>query len=105
MHRVTEFKASQDYRLWLRFDDGMEGKGASFWGTFLRSALFAGGAMSNGFAVWRSIRPRQRWSGMAESGWIPTFCTRTCSRAGLAKDSVCRGLPRLLNSLRLFGQV
>ena len=25
MHRVTECKASRDYRLWLRFEDGLEG--------------------------------------------------------------------------------
>ncbi len=25
MHRVTECKASPDYKLWLRFDDGLEG--------------------------------------------------------------------------------
>ena len=25
MHRVTQCRASKDYRLWLRFDDGLEG--------------------------------------------------------------------------------
>ena len=25
MHRVTECKASPDYRLWLKFEDGLEG--------------------------------------------------------------------------------
>ena len=25
MHKVTQCKASNDYRLWLRFDDGIEG--------------------------------------------------------------------------------
>ena len=25
MHRVTDCKAFEDYRLWLRFDDGLEG--------------------------------------------------------------------------------
>ena len=39
-----------------------------------------------------------------ESGLTRTFCTRTCFRADLARDSVRRGLPRRLNSLRLFRQ-
>jgi len=25
MHRVTECKASPDYKLWLKFEDGLEG--------------------------------------------------------------------------------
>ncbi|MDA8112361.1 MAG: DUF2442 domain-containing protein [Nitrospiraceae bacterium] len=25
MHKLTEFRADNDYRLWLRFDDGTEG--------------------------------------------------------------------------------
>lgn len=35
----------------------------------------------------------------------PEISTRTCFRAVLARDSVRRGLPRRLNSLRLLGQV
>jgi len=40
MHRVTECKASQDYRLWLRFDDGMEG--SVFLGNLLEVRAFRG---------------------------------------------------------------
>ena len=39
MHRVTECKASRDYRLWLRFDDGVEG--SVFLGDLLEVGAFA----------------------------------------------------------------
>jgi hypothetical protein len=39
MHRVTECKASRDYKLWLRFDDGMEG--SVFLGNLLEVAAFS----------------------------------------------------------------
>jgi hypothetical protein len=38
MHRVTECKASRDYRLWLRFDDGVEG--SVFLGNLLELGAF-----------------------------------------------------------------
>lgn len=38
MHRVTECKATEDYRLWLRFDDGVEG--SVFLGNLLEIAAF-----------------------------------------------------------------
>jgi uncharacterized protein DUF2442 len=44
MHRVTECKASRDYRLWLRFEDGLEGS------VFLGNLLDVGA-----FAVWRDV--------------------------------------------------
>ena len=44
MHRVTECKASRDYRLWLRFEDGLEGS------VFLGNLLEVGA-----FAVWRDV--------------------------------------------------
>jgi hypothetical protein len=44
VHRVTECKASRDYKLWLRFDDGMEG--SVFLGNLLEVA---------GFSAWRDV--------------------------------------------------
>ena len=44
MHRVTECKASPDFRLWLRFDDGLEG------------SVFLGNLLELGdFSVWRDV--------------------------------------------------
>jgi len=44
MHRVTECKASEDYRLWLRFEDGVEGS------VFLGNLLEIGA-----FESWRDV--------------------------------------------------
>jgi uncharacterized protein DUF2442 len=44
MHRVTECKASPDYSLWLRFDDGVEGS------VFLGDLLDVGA-----FSAWRDV--------------------------------------------------
>ena len=38
MHRVTDCRASKDYRLWLRFDDGIEG--SVFLGNLLEIGAF-----------------------------------------------------------------
>lgn len=38
MHRVTDCKAFDDYRLWLRFDDGLEG--SVFLGNLLEISAF-----------------------------------------------------------------
>ena len=44
MHRVTECKASRDYRLWLRFEDGLEG------------SVFLGNLVDLGpFSAWRDV--------------------------------------------------
>ena len=44
MHRVTACKASTDYRLWIRFDDGLEG------------SIFLGNLLEIGeFRDWRDI--------------------------------------------------
>jgi hypothetical protein len=44
MHRVTECKASPDYRLWLRFDDGLEG------------SVFLGNLLEvSAFSAWRDV--------------------------------------------------
>jgi len=44
MHRVTECKASPDYRLWLKFDDGLEG------------CVFLGDLLEVGaFSAWRNV--------------------------------------------------
>ncbi len=44
MHRVTECRASTDYRLWLKFEDGLEGS------VFLGDLLEA-----SAFSVWRDV--------------------------------------------------
>jgi len=38
MGRLTEFRADSDYRLWLRFDDGLEG--SVFLGNLLEIGAF-----------------------------------------------------------------
>ena len=44
MHRVTGCKASPDYKLWLRFDDGLEG------------CVFLGDLLEVGaFSAWRDV--------------------------------------------------
>ena len=44
MHRVTECRASPDYRLWLRFEDGLEG------------SVFLGNLLELGdFSLWRDV--------------------------------------------------
>jgi len=44
MHRVTDCKASRDYRLWLRFEDGLEG------------SVFLGNLVDLGpFVAWRDV--------------------------------------------------
>ena len=45
MHRVTACKAEDDYRLWLRFEDGVEGR------VFLGNLLEIGA-----FQLWRDVR-------------------------------------------------
>jgi len=39
VHRVTDCKASSDYRLWLKFDDGLEG--SVFLGDLLEIGVFS----------------------------------------------------------------
>ena len=44
MHRVTDCRASTDYRLWIRFEDGLEG------------SVFLGNLLDVGlFRAWRDI--------------------------------------------------
>ena len=40
MHRITDCKAFRDYRLWLRFEDGLEG--SVYLGNLLEIAAFKG---------------------------------------------------------------
>ena len=40
MHRIIACKASRDYRLWLRFEDGLEG--SVYLGNLLEIAAFKG---------------------------------------------------------------
>jgi hypothetical protein len=44
MHRVTDCRASRDYTLWLKFDDGLEGS------VFLGDLLEVGA-----FSAWRDV--------------------------------------------------
>ncbi|MDQ5850032.1 MAG: DUF2442 domain-containing protein [Pseudomonadota bacterium] len=45
MHRITDCKAQDDYQLWLRFDDGLEG------------CVFLGNLLEIGaFQLWRDVR-------------------------------------------------
>jgi hypothetical protein len=51
MHRVTACKAEEDYRLWLRFEDGLEGS------VFLGNLLEIGA-----FQLWRDVREFEKVS-------------------------------------------
>ena len=49
MHRVTACKAEDDYKLWIRFEDGLEGS------VFLGNLLEIGA-----FKLWRDVRESRR---------------------------------------------
>jgi hypothetical protein len=51
MHRITACKAEDDYRLWLRFEDGLEGR--VFLGNLLEIAAFK---------LWRDAREFEKVS-------------------------------------------
>src|SRR2546423_15454654 len=51
MHRVTACKAEEDYRLWLRFEDGLEGS------VFLGNLLEIGA-----FKLWSDVREFEKVS-------------------------------------------
>jgi uncharacterized protein DUF2442 len=51
MHKVTACKAEDDYRLWIRFDDGLEGS------VFLGNLLEIGA-----FRLWRDVREFEKVS-------------------------------------------
>src|SRR3989304_8907749 len=51
VHRVTACKAEEDYMLWLRFDDGLEGS------VFLGNLLEIGA-----FQLWRDVREFEKVS-------------------------------------------
>ena len=51
MHRVTACKVEEDYKLWLRFDDGLEGS------VFLGNLLEIGA-----FKLWRDVREFEKVS-------------------------------------------
>ena len=58
-HRVTDCKAEEDYRLWLRFDDGLEGR------VFLGNLLEIGA-----FRLWRDVREFEKVSVDSESATV-----------------------------------
>src|SRR3954449_1383073 len=51
MHRITACKAEEDYNLWLRFEDGLEGS------VFLGNLLEIGA-----FQLWRDVREFEKVS-------------------------------------------
>ena len=59
MHRVTACKAEGDYRLWLRFEDGLEGS------VFLGNLLEIGA-----FQLWRDVREFEKVSVDPETGAV-----------------------------------
>lgn len=59
MHRVTACKAEEDYRLWIRFDDGLEGS------VFLGNLLEIGA-----FKLWRDVREFEKVSVDPESATV-----------------------------------
>ena len=59
MHRVTACKAEDDYKLWIRFDDGLEGS------VFLGNLLEIGA-----FKLWRDVREFEKVSVDPESATV-----------------------------------
>jgi uncharacterized protein DUF2442 len=51
MHKITACKAEEDYKLWLRFEDGLEGR------VFLGNLLEIGA-----FQLWRDVREFEKVS-------------------------------------------
>ena len=51
MHRITACKAEEDYKLWMRFEDGLEGS------VFLGNLLEIGA-----FQLWRDVREFEKVS-------------------------------------------
>src|SRR5688500_20294609 len=51
MHKITECRAEEDYKLWLRFEDGLEGR------VFLGNLLEIGA-----FQLWRDVREFEKVS-------------------------------------------
>ena len=82
MHRVTECKASPDYRLWLKFADGLEG------------CVFLGDLLEVGaFGAWRDVEQFCRvavdrkaatvvWDGGIQFDPDILYQDLLCSRAG-----------------------
>jgi hypothetical protein len=65
MHRVTACKAEDDYKLWIRFDDGLEGS------VFLGNLLEIGA-----FKLWRDVREFEKVSVDPASASTRRFCIR-----------------------------
>src|SRR4051812_7962448 len=59
MHRITACKAEEDYKLWLRFEDGLEGS------VFLGNLLEIGA-----FKLWRDVREFEKVSVDPESATV-----------------------------------
>ena len=59
MHRVTDCRAEEDYKLWLRFDDGLEGS------VFLGNLLEIGA-----FKLWCDVREFEKVSVDEESATV-----------------------------------
>ena len=78
MHRVTDCKASEDYRFWFRFEYGVEG--SVFLGKFLEIGSFRAWRDVDRFAGFLSAKLQQQLSGKRVSGWIRISSTRTCSQ-------------------------
>lgn len=59
MHRVTACKAEEDYKLYIKFDDGLEGS------VFLGNLIEVGA-----FKLWRDVREFEKVSVDPESGTV-----------------------------------
>lgn len=91
MHRVTDCKASRDYRLWLRFEDGLEG------------SVFLGNLVDLGpFIAWRDVDQfcsaavdREAATVVWEAGiqFDPDILYQDLLSSRAAKDSMRQGLP------------
>ncbi len=101
MHRITECRASRDYRLWLRFADGLQG------------SVFLGDLLEvRAFGAWRDAAEFCRVrvdAATASVVWpagirLDPDILHQDLIASRGMDSNCRGNPRQLNGPRREGR-
>ena len=97
MHRIIECKASRDYRLWLRFDDGLQG--SVFLGDLLEVRAF--GAWRDADEFCRALIDREAATVVWPAGIrLDPDILHQDMVSSRGMDSTSRGLSRRMNSPR-----
>jgi hypothetical protein len=101
MHRIIECRASRDYRLWLRFGDGLQG--SVFLGDLLEVCAF--GAWRDADEFCRALIDRTEATVVWPAGIrLDPDILHQDLVASRGMDSSGRGVPRRLNSPRREGR-